>query len=355
MTLNSITRRSFLGSSAGVAASAVLAGAPMMSSVASAATGAPFPTLAQGRISPQPARDYVDSMLSGGPGKDGIPSIDKPSFWSMTKASEFLDDGDIVFGLVQNDTVRAYPQRILVWHEIVNDVVDGKGLAITYCPLTGTAIAFERGSTEFGVSGRLVNSNLIMYDRDTDTWFPQILAVGTQGPHTGKALVERPLVWTTWGRWRALYPQTEVLSTRTGALRNYRRDPYGAYNDVDGYYLPESNLLFPLMNESSQHPAKSMFLLARTAQNSVAFDLNQLRQKNRLELISNGIFFTAVYDPRLDTGHVFRGRTLAEPIITGASAFDISWSDGVRLEPLSAFQAMWFAVAAYYPEVTVHV
>ena len=115
-------------------------------------------------------------MLSGGPGKDGIPSVDSPKYWNVEDANDFLDDGDIVFGLVENGVARAYPQRILVWHEIVNDVVGGVGLAVTYCPLTGTAIAFERGQTEFGVSGRLVNSNLIMFDRDTDTWFPQVLA-----------------------------------------------------------------------------------------------------------------------------------------------------------------------------------
>jgi hypothetical protein len=135
---------------------------------------------------------------------------------------------------------RAYPQRILVWHEIVNDTIGGLNLAVTYCPLTGTAIAFERGDTEFGVSGRLVNSNLIMYDRDTDTWFPQVLAIGIQGPHTGSALVERPMVWTTWQRWRAAHPETAVLSTETGFARNYNRDPYGAYNPRSGYYAPDS-------------------------------------------------------------------------------------------------------------------
>lgn len=182
----------------------------------------------------------------------------------------YLDGGDIVFGLVENGVARAYPQRVLVWHEIVNDTVGGLGLAVTYCPLTGTALAFERAQTEFGVSGRLVNSNLIMYDRDTDTWFPQVLAAGIRGPHRSAALVERPVVWTTWQRWRAAYPDTEVLSTDTGFARNYNRDPYGAYNPRSGYYEPDSSTMFPLMNDDRRFPPKSEFIGARTRDAAVA-------------------------------------------------------------------------------------
>ncbi len=353
VTMN-MTRRAILGRAASLASLAAFAGTPLVAGVARAASPAPFPTLPQGRLVPRAPQDYDTAMLSGGPGKDGIPSIDSPQFWNGEQASEFLDDDDIVFGLVENGVARAYPQRILVWHEIVNDVVGGTGLAVTYCPLTSTAIAFERGETEFGVSGRLVNSNLIMYDRDTETWFPQILAVGTTGPHTGEALVERPIVWTTWERWREAFPDTEVMSTDTGFLRNYRRDPYGAYNDVSGYYLPESNTLFPLMNDDDRHPPKSMFVLARTSDTSVAFDLDKLREATRLELEANGQAFTALYDERLDTGYIFRGRTGASASINGPSARDVTWSGGAAPEPVNAFQAMWFALAAFYPETTIH-
>jgi hypothetical protein len=88
-----------------------------------------------------------------------------------------------------------------------------------------------------------------MYDRDTDTWFPQVLAVGIAGPHAGAALKERPMVWTSWERWRAAHPETQVLSTDTGFARNYQRDPYGSYNPLSGYYQPDSFVMFPLMNE----------------------------------------------------------------------------------------------------------
>ncbi len=333
------SRRKILLGTAGVASLGLLAGVPLASRWGSASQAVaegppPFPTLPEGRLMPREARQYDNAKMSGGPGKDGIPSIDEPQYWSAEEADGYLDGGDVVFGLVENGVVRAYPQRILVWHEIVNDVVGGLGLAVTYCPLTGTAIAFERGETEFGVSGRLVNSNLIMYDRDTDTWFPQVLAIGISGPHRGEALVERPMVWTTWERWRAAHPETEVLSRDTGFARNYNRDPYGQYNPRSGYYEPDSSTMFPLMYEDHRFPLKSVFVGARNTENAVAFRLESLREAGELELQANGETFTARYDEALDTGFIFQG--------------------GPDGEPLNAFEAMWFAWAAFYPESEVH-
>ncbi|MGH6894959.1 MAG: DUF3179 domain-containing protein [Geminicoccaceae bacterium] len=347
-----LTRRVLMGRAAGLASWASLAGLPLATMAASGA--APYPTLPGGRLMPSQPQDYDNAKLSGGPGKDGIPAIDHPKFWTAADADGYLDGGDIVFGLVENGVARAYPQRVVVWHEIVNDTVGGLGLAVTYCPLTGTALAFERAQTEFGVSGRLVNSNLIMYDRDTDTWFPQVLAIGIRGPHRGTALVERPVVWTTWQRWRAAYPDTEVLSTDTGFARNYHRDPYGAYNPPSGYYEPDSSTMFPLMHDDRRSPPKSDFIGARTRDAAVAVRLGSLRAAGRLELKANGEVFTALYDKILDTGYVFRGRTKADAQIDGAGPYNVSWSGGDALEPVNAFQAMWFAWAAFYPETAVH-
>jgi hypothetical protein len=347
-----MTRRTVMTRAAGVACWAAVGG--LASADAAEAGPAPYPTLSGGRLMPQTPDDYASAMMSGGPGKDGIPSIDRPKFWDAAGADDYLDDGDIVFGLVENGVARAYPQRILVWHEIVNDTIGGLGLAVTYCPLTGTAIAFERGGTEFGVSGRLVNSNLVMYDRDTDSWFPQVLAIAIRGPQTASALVERPMVWTTWQRWRAAHPDTEVLSTETGFARNYNRDPYGAYNPRSGYYAPDSSTMFPLMNQDSRFPPKSVVLGARTGQAAVAVPLDKLRQAGRLELEAGGEVFTALHDPALDTGYVFTGRTDAEAAIDGSGPRGVSWSDGDALQPVNGFEAMWFAWAAFYPETAVH-
>jgi hypothetical protein len=352
MTRSMISRRGFMAGVTGLASAGMLRGLVPPRHVFAATP--PFPVLPEGRHMPHMAAEYESAMLSGGPGKDGIPAIDRPGFWSVDEADAYLDGGDVVFGLAEAGVARAYPQRILVWHEIVNDVIGGRGVAVTYCPLTGTAIAFERDSTEFGVSGRLVNSNLVMYDRDTDTWFPQVLAVGIRGPHTGRALIERPLVWTTWARWRAAYPQTEVLSTETGFARNYRHDPYGAYNPRSGYYVPDSRTIFPLMNVDDRFPPKTVFLGARTGDAAVAFRIETLRAESRLELEANGQTFTAIHDPELDTGYIFRGRTQARADIDGFGPHGVNWVGGDGLDYVNAFEAMWFAWMAFYPQSMVH-
>ncbi len=349
---NRLTRRVLMKQGLAAASWAMLA--PASTPVLAASGRAPYPTLAAGRLVPASLRDYENAMMSGGPPKDGIPAIDAPQFWSADEADRFLDGGEVIFGLVENGIARAYPQRILVWHEIVNDVIGGLGLAVTYCPLTGTAIAFERGNTEFGVSGSLLNSNLIMYDRDTDTWFPQVLAVGIRGPHAGEALLERPMAWSTWRQWRDARPDTQVLSTDTGFARNYSRDPYGGYNPRSGYYAPDAPLLFPVMNEDDRFPPKAVVIGARTAAAAVAFPLETLRQARRLELSGPSESFTALYDPVLDTGHVFRGRTSAAAEATGPGPSGVTWSGGAPLESANSFAAMWFAWAAFYPQSMVH-
>lgn len=179
------------------------------------------PVLSQPPVLTDDSR-YIDSKPgsywrvshSGGPGKDGIPSIDKPRFLSVDAGDGIFDQGDIVMGVFHNGQARAYPQKILVWHEIVNDTLGGDNIAVTYCPLTGTGVGFFRGETEFGVSGRLVNSNMLMYDRATDTYWPQILATGIKGPLTDVALQEVRVIWTTWGQWKA----------RTPARMSFRRE-----------------------------------------------------------------------------------------------------------------------------------
>jgi hypothetical protein len=147
---------------------------------AAGADGAP-PTADQQLPLPMSPGELRENAQSGGPSKDGIPSIDEPSFVDPGNVG-FLDPGDPVFGVARDGAVKAYPQKILVSHEIVNDTLDGTPVSVTYCPLTGTVQGFERGSTTFGVSGRLINNNLVMYDRASDTWWPQLLATSIPGP-----------------------------------------------------------------------------------------------------------------------------------------------------------------------------
>lgn len=209
-------------------------------------------------------RAFSDNAISGGVPKDGIPSIDEPSFADAAHGDQRLDAGDPVFGVEIDGTARAYPQYILVRHEIVNDELAGYEVAVTYCPLTGTALGFDREGDEFGVSGMLVNSNLVMYDRSSNSWWPQVLGTLVRGDESapdllGRSLSELRVVWTTWGRWREHHPDTEVLTEDTGQAFGYNSDPYGSYNPPEGYYANE-NLLFEVLEDDDSHHPKEVFL-----------------------------------------------------------------------------------------------
>jgi hypothetical protein len=290
---------------------------------------------------------YNSFMMSGGPPPDGIPSIDKPRFVSASEAR--LDGGDLVIGFHHEGQARAYPQKILVHHEIVNDRVGGLNVAITYCPLTATAQGFERGSSTLGVSGQLLNSNLVMYDRDSGTLFSQIASTGLRGKHRARTLVEVNLIWTTWDRWRAKYPQTEVLSERTGHLRNYSRDPYGSYNPRGGYYSQQGTI-FPLLHESKRHHDKEMVVGARTRERSGYFVMADLAR----ERVQRTQSFLAVYDSELDTGYIYRiegDGPEVQPEAGGTYRVGgQSYSpDALPMERLVSVEAFFFAWNAFYP------
>jgi hypothetical protein len=168
----------------------------------------------------------------GGPPRDGIPAIDRPSFVSPREAS-FLSDNDMVVSVALNGQVRAYPLRILVWHEVVNDAIDGRIFTVSYCPLCGTAMVFDpttEGRTlTFGVSGLLYLSNLLMFDRETESLWSQFDLTAVSGPMVGRRLNLLNSEHLTWKAWRAQHPDGLVLSLETGFDRDYAGSPYAEY------------------------------------------------------------------------------------------------------------------------------
>jgi len=301
-----------------------------------------------------------DNAMSGGPPKDGIPSINDPTFVAPD-AVDYLSPGDPVFGALADGVAKAYPQKILAHHEIVNDELAGTNVAVTYCPLTGTVQGFERGETTFGVSGRLINNNLVMYDRATETWWPQILATSIPGPWNEdppvRSLREFRLVWTTWERWRTSQPETRVLSTDTGHARNYRSDPYGSYNPRGGYYA-NGNLLFPALDGPDTFEKKTVVMGARSTDGAVAFLKESLRDRKLMtgELGDEPVL--SVYDPTLDTGYVYRNPDGQEFQYDDGAVVGPDGTarapDSVGLPGIDTFDAMWFAWAGYYPETNVY-
>lgn len=189
-------------------------------------------------------------VVDGGPGKDGIPSIDNPIFINVNEV-DYLSDNDLIVGILKGNDIKAYPHIILDWHEIVNDVIDNSATAINYCPLTGTAFGwkgFVRNSdTTFGVSGLLYNTNLILYDRNTDSNWSQLKLECVNGQQIGDKPETISVVETNWGIWKDMFPSTKVLSLDTGFNRNYGVYPYGDYITNHDFLLfnvsPLNNLL----------------------------------------------------------------------------------------------------------------
>jgi len=178
---------------------------------------------------------YSD-ILSGGPPKDGIPALKDPQFVTVSEADVWLKPAEPVILVQVGDDARAYPIQILIWHEIANDTVGGEPLVVTFCPLCNTAIAFKRTVSgqvlDFGTTGRLRYSNLIMYDRQTETWWQQATGEAIAGKMTGTQLEFYPAVIISWQDFKAAHQNGKVLSRETGYPRDYGHNPYIGYDDV---------------------------------------------------------------------------------------------------------------------------
>lgn len=282
-------------------------------------------------------------------------AIDEPSF--VAAGDVTLGESDVVFGLELRGEAKAYPQEILVWHEVVNDVVGGEPVSVTYCPLTGSAVGFERGNSSFGVSNQLVNSNLILYDRGTETWWPQILGAGIANDLRGHALVETNVVWTTWDRWRARHEDTLVLSEETGFIRKYGDDPYGSYGPEPTGYYASTVPAREQMHEDDRLHRKEVVVGSRSRDGAVAFVKETLRELKTEDRRVGDTRYSAFYDERLDVVYVYRN-DLEASFAYEDGAFVNEQADrfgatDIPLERQIAFDVMWFAWFAFYPNTQV--
>lgn len=179
-------------------------------------------------------------IMSGGPPKDGIPAIDDPRFVAVSEAGDLGPDEPVI-GFAIGDDARAYPLRILTWHEIANDTVGGIPVAVTYCPLCNAAVVFDRSLDgrvlDFGVSGLLRHSDLIMYDRQTESWWQQFLGEAIVGELTGRRLTFLPARLESISRFRQRFPNGKVLVPSDPGLRAYGRNPYEGYDSAPWQFL----------------------------------------------------------------------------------------------------------------------
>ncbi len=173
-------------------------------------------------------------IVSGGPEKDGIPALDDPQFVPVERADRWLDDREPVAVVRIGRETAVYPLQILIWHEIVNDEVGGTPVSVTFCPLCNTTLAFDRRFDgrvlDFGTTGRLRHSDLVMYDRQTETWWQQATGEGIVGEYAGRRLTPLPATVTSWREVKRDSPEARVLSRDTGFRRDYGRNPYRDYD-----------------------------------------------------------------------------------------------------------------------------
>ena len=244
----------------------------------------------------------MNQIISGGVPKDAIPALTNPSFVHASDIS-YLAADDLVLGVVINGEARAYPHNIGWWHEIVNDVVGGTPICVTLCPLTGTGLVFDTADDngdafELGVSGLLLNNNLIMYDRRDNTLYPQIFSTAVDGPRQGETLSLLPVVETNWNTWVRLHPDTRVVAGGTYSVDRYSRYPYGNYRTDDFF------LLFGLNPRQSANPnpfatthgAKDMVLGVRLDGEARAYPFDNMGRQAVINDDLGGVDIVVVWD-----------------------------------------------------------
>ncbi len=269
----------------------------------------------------------LDEIHRGGPPRDGIPALTDPEFVAATSAHGLQPD-DRILGLHRNGVRKAYPLGIMNYHEVVNDFFAGEAIAVTYCPLCFTGVAFEARTEDgsrrlFGVSGLLYNSAVLLYDRDRESLWSQISATAVTGPQIGEQLTMVPIANTTWGSWSREHPDTQVLSRNTHYARNYDRDPYAAYAEDEA-------LLFPVaFRMQGKHP-KTPVLGVRIGDQARAYPFPAFPEtgRHRLEDTLAGQAITLLIDADAQTGRVLDGRG----------------------EEIPSLISYWFAWFAFHPQ-----
>ncbi|MEE9396996.1 MAG: DUF3179 domain-containing protein [Methylococcales bacterium] len=270
----------------------------------------------------------LNEIYSGGPAKDGIPAIDNPRFVPVRKA-DHLRASDGVLGIVFQDIAKAYPINILNWHEIVNDRFKDVPVVITFCPLCGSGMAYSTKIDgvvyTFGVSGLVYNSDVLLYDRQTQSLWSQLMAQAISGDLKGLHLQSLPLSHTTWRDWKTKHPTTLVLSPRTGYARDYRASPYADY-------IKSPRVWFPVTQSSKRFHPKEKVLGIEINGRFKAYPFVELEK-------TTGAFIDMVNGQQLHIRYDNEHRS--------GSIFD---QQGNQLPSTTAF---WFAWYAFHPRTEV--
>ncbi len=320
----------------------------------------------------------LSEIMSGGPPRDGIPPIDAPTFVSQALADRWVSEREPVIALEIGGAAKAYPLQVLIWHEIINDELGGVPVAVTFCPLCYAAITFERPTINgrvltFGTTGNLRNSDMVMWDRQTETWWQQFTGEGIVGALTGMKLTQRPASILGYGQFQELHPRGTVLSRDTGHERAYGSNPYVGYDDIErtpmlyrgavGSELPPMAHVVGLLRDGGKRAYSLAALASRGVINDVIGDepVTIFWSAGAKSALDNGaipqsrdIGATAVFDRRVDGRALtfephegaFRDKesgstwSMSGVAVTGPSA-------GRHLEQLPHHDIFWFVWSAF--------
>lgn len=268
-----------------------------------------------------------DDIHSGGPPKDGIPAILRPKF-EEAKEAKWLNDDDLVSGFTHDGVKRAYPLKILVWHEAVNDKIGDLPFLVSYCPLCGSTVVFNRSikgkEYTFGISGLLYQSDVLFYDRETDSLWSQLEMKSVSGKMAGTNFNVLPSTLATWKEWREKYPDTLVLSRDTGFLRDYDRQPYLGYEE-------SRSIMFPIKNKNDKFHPKEKVLVVLSGDSAKAYPFSELQK---------------VKTPLKDR---LGGRDIVIEFKDG----DYVTATSVSGNPVDSFVSYWFAWFTFRPDTLV--
>ena len=260
---------------------------------------------------PAPLID-LDHLVSGGPPPDGIPPIDHPRFQHAAKV-DWLSENDPVLSLTVGKETRAYPLQVMTWHEIVNDTVGGVPVAVTYCPLCNSGVAFEREVggrlLDFGTSGLLYADNLVMYDRQTESLWPQLTGQASVGALTGTRLRAIPMGVVGWGQFRTAHPEARVLNRYDFGYRDYGTNPYIGYDEPNG-----SLLVAPPGDIDDRLPVKQRVIGIRIGDDALAVSRDRVEKAGVVKVDVSGrnlvIFHAPGQVSALDTPRIANGREI---------------------------------------------
>jgi hypothetical protein len=314
----------------------------------------------------------TSAIFDGGPGPDGIPALEYPEIAGGSSAEFVVRADDRVLGLEVNGVARAYPLRILWWHELINDTLGGQDVLVSYCPLTGSGLVFDPDVNgrirNFGVSGLIYENNLMMFDRETRSLWNQLLLGSQCGPERGAELSRLPVVETTWEAWRHLHPTSTIVTFNTGYERDYATYPYGNYDRPTN-----AMTLFPSSPWDRSHPAKELVLGVHVGAVSAAYPFGVLEALGSAVALNDtlgGRPILVTYDAAHRTARAFDRRVDDTPLTlhvmdTSRVTFRDEetgsvWDNrgmaiagplaGAELEPLSdAYTLFWFSWSVFHP------